>query len=257
VPRNLLTIAGYDPSGGAGAGLDVRVFSRLGFDGFGVLTAVTAQNAARVTEALFLPATLIRSQYRALGVDVRFAGIKVGMIGSLGAARTVARILSANASIPRVIDPVFRSSAGRALIEKEAAARFLDIFKGRAELATPNLEEAAALTGRPVRTVAMMKEAARRISERSLVPCLVKGGHLEGKAVDVLYEGGSCAVFEHARMGKSVHGTGCFLSAAILAFLARGFSLEAACRDGIGLTVRAMRRARPSGAGRAVFPSVF
>jgi hydroxymethylpyrimidine/phosphomethylpyrimidine kinase len=257
MPANLLTIAGYDPSGGAGAGLDIRVFARLGFEGFGVLTAVTAQNPARVTKALFLPAALIRSQYRALGEKTRFAGIKVGMIGSLEGARTVARILSANASVPRVVDPVFRSSSGRPLIERAAAAGFLEIFRGRAELVTPNLEEAAALAGRPVRTVAEMKGAARRIYERGLVPCLVKGGHLEGKAVDVLYDGRGFTIFGHARIGKSVHGTGCFLSAAILAFLARGSAPEAACRDGIRLTARAMRRARSAGAGRAVFPPIF
>jgi hydroxymethylpyrimidine/phosphomethylpyrimidine kinase len=253
----LLTIAGYDPSGGAGVILDLRVFARFGFEGFGVLTSVTAQNAARVIKTFPLPAGLIRSQYRALAGNNRFGGIKVGMIGSLEGARTIARILSANAAVPRVVDPVFRSSSGRPLIEREASARFLELLRGRAELITPNLDEAAALGGEPVRTVADMKEAARRIFERGLIPCLVKGGHLKGRAVDVLYDERGHAVFEHARVGKNVHGTGCFLSAVILVHLARGATLEAACREGIRLTIRAMRRARPTGAGRAVFPSVF
>jgi hydroxymethylpyrimidine/phosphomethylpyrimidine kinase len=253
----LLTIAGYDPSGGAGVILDLRVFARFGFEGFGVLTSVTAQNAARVIKTFPLPAGLIRSQYRALAGNNRFGGIKVGMIGSLEGARTIARILSANAAVPRVVDPVFRSSSGRPLIEKEASARLLELLRGRAELITPNLDEAAALGGEPVRTVADMKEAARRIYERGLIPCLIKGGHLKGQAVDVLYDGQGQAVFEHARVEKNVHGTGCFLSAVILAHLAGGSPLVAACRSGIRLTGRAIRKARPVGAGRAVFPLVF
>jgi hydroxymethylpyrimidine/phosphomethylpyrimidine kinase len=255
--ENLLTIAGYDPSGGAGAGLDIRVFNRLGFRGGGVLTSVTAQNSARVTKAVYLPSWLVRSQYLTLAEEVRFSGIKVGMTGSLENLAAVARILSANPSVPRVVDPVILSSSGSRLMEKSAVGRYLEILRGRADLITPNLYEASALARMPVRTVEDMERAARVIFESSRVPCLVKGGHLRGAAVDVLYDGVRCSVFDHARVGKSVHGTGCFLSAAILGFFARGSALRESCRRGIRLTEKAIRGAVPTGGGRAVFPASF
>jgi hydroxymethylpyrimidine/phosphomethylpyrimidine kinase len=251
--KNLLSIAGYDPSGGAGVGLDIQVFRHLGFSGSGILTSVTAQSAAKMKKAIHLPPGLVRSQYEALASEMRFAGIKIGMAGTLENLAAAARILAANPSIPRVVDPVFRSSSGATLLEKRAVPRFLEIVKGKATLITPNLDEAAALTGLRMRTVEDMKEAARRICESGPVPCLVKGGHLRGEAVDVLFDGREFAVFRHGRVRKRVHGTGCFLSAAILGYLAGGCELEEACRRGIRLTGLGIRKAAPAGKGRAAF----
>ncbi len=251
--KTLLSIAGYDPSGGAGALLDVRIFESLGFHGAAVLTSLTAQNTAKVEKVLPLPASFVRHQYKALAGDLRFAGIKVGMLGSGAALTAVAGILGKNRMIPRVIDPVFRSSSGALLLEKKAAARFLEAFKGRAALITPNADEAAALTGLALRSVAGMEEAARRITGAADVPCLVKGGHLRPESVDVLYDGGRITRFSHPRISKDVHGTGCLLSSAILARLARGDGLEEACSEGIALTARAIRRAKRVGSGQHVF----
>ena len=251
--KNLLSIAGFDPSGGAGILLDVRLFERLGFRGCGVLTAVTAQNPARVTEAARLPASLVLRQYGAFGRSLRFEGIKVGMIGSLENVKAVAHIPEKNNGIPRVIDPVFKSSSGFRLLDERAVTLFLRVFKAKAELITPNLEEASTLSRRPVETVEDMKEAGRVIYESSLIPCLVKGGHLKGKAADILYDGRDFTTFEHLRLNKSVHGTGCFLSSAILACLAGGSDLKTACRHGIRMTGRAIAEALPAGHGRSVF----
>jgi hydroxymethylpyrimidine/phosphomethylpyrimidine kinase len=251
--KNLLSIAGYDPSGGAGVTLDLRVFEHFGFRGFGVLTAVTAQDARRVEAVCSLPATVVRRQMRVLGRGRRIAGIKVGMAGSLENLAAVARILAAHPAIPRVVDPVFRSSSGARLLEKGAIPEFLSLLGGKASLITPNLDEAAALSGARVETVEGMKEAARRIHEASRVPCLVKGGHLRGEAVDVLWDGRTFTIFRHARLRRNVHGTGCFLTAAILAGLAGGRGLEDACRGGIALTVRGIRKSAPAGGGRRVF----
>jgi hydroxymethylpyrimidine/phosphomethylpyrimidine kinase len=251
--KNLLSIAGYDPSGGAGVSLDLRVFNNLGFRGAGVLTSVTAQNTSRVEAVFHLPVGLVRKQYLALNREMQFAGIKVGMVGSLENLAGVARILAAHPAIPRVIDPVLRSSSGALLLERKAVAKFLELLKGKASLVTPNLDEASALSRLRVKSVDDMKEAARRIQESSLVPCLVKGGHLEGEAVDVLCDGGNLKVFRHVRVIKSVHGTGCFLSAAILGCLAGGCGLEEACRRGIALTARGIRKSAPADKGRTVF----
>ena len=256
MPTDLLSIAGYDPSGGAGVHLDIRVFEHLGFRGYGILTSVTAQNSAKVDRAFPLPARLVGQQYEALICETRFAGIKVGMAGSLENLAAVARILGRNPSIPRVVDPVFRSSSGTRLLEAGAIPRFLKLLKGNATLITPNLDEASALAGLPVRTVEGMKEAARMICEKILSPCLVKGGHLEGGAVDVLYDGGF-RVFRHARIERSVHGSGCFLSAAILGHLAEGRGIEEACRRGIALTALGIRKAVPAGKGRMAFSFPF
>jgi hydroxymethylpyrimidine/phosphomethylpyrimidine kinase len=250
---NLLTIAGYDPSGGAGVHLDIRVFEHLGFRGYGVLTSVTAQNTAKVDKAVPLPRQLVRAQFDALTREVRFAGIKVGMTGNLGNLAEAARILGRNPSIPSVVDPVFRSSSGTRLVEAGAIPVFLKLLRGKATLITPNLDEASALiSGGRIGTLGDMKGAARRIFDSSDVPCLVKGGHLEGETADVLYDGGF-RIFRHARIKKTVHGTGCFLSAAILGYLAEGHGLEEACRRGIALTALGIRKAIPAGKHRMTF----
>jgi len=251
--RKLLSIAGYDPSGGAGVGLDIRVFEYLGFRGLGILTSATAQNAAKMIKTFHLPGSFVLSQFEALAAETRFAGIKVGMAGTLETLAAIAQILASNPSIPRVIDPVFRSSSGAPLLEKKAIPRFLEIVRGKSSLITPNLDEASALSGFRVRTFEDMKGAARQICEAGLIPCLVKGGHLRGRAVDVLFDGQGFVVFRHARIRKSVHGTGCFLSAAILGYLAGGCDLEKACRLGMGLTGLAIRKATPAGKARAAF----
>jgi hydroxymethylpyrimidine/phosphomethylpyrimidine kinase len=249
----LLSIAGYDPSGGAGILLDIRVFEQLGFRGAGVLTAVTAQNASRVEAVFPLSGRLVRRQFEALAVEARIAGIKVGMTASLENLAAAVRILAAHSVIPRVVDPVFRSSSGAPLLERRGIERFLGLLRGRASLVTPNLEEASVLAAVPVKTAGDMKEAARRIHGASGVPCLVKGGHLADVAVDLLFDGMKFTAFRHARVEKSVHGSGCFLSAAILAYLAAGCSLEEACRRAVALTVRAIRKAVTVHGGRAVF----
>ncbi len=251
--KALLSIAGYDPSGGAGVLLDIAVFARLGFHGFGALTAVTAQDPRRVARVFPLPARTVGEQVGRLAATTAFSGIKVGMIGSAANLEAVARILSRNVRVPRVVDPVFRSTSGALLLEKRAWPRFLDALEGRADLITPNLDEAEVLTGRRVRSVAAMSLAAERIALRSGIPCLVKGGHLRGHAVDVLHDGRQSTTFEHHRTAKDVHGTGCYLSSAILGHLARGRPLEDACLRGIADVEKAIRAAVPAGENRWVF----
>jgi hydroxymethylpyrimidine/phosphomethylpyrimidine kinase len=253
VRKTLLSIAGFDPTGGAGALLDVKVFESLGFHGAAVLTAVTAQNTLKVKRVFPLAASLVELQYGALEKDLRFAGIKVGMLGSGAAVKAVSGILGKSRKIPRVVDPVLRSSSGAVLLERKAVSRFLEAFRDRASLITPNLDEASLFAERPVRSVEDMEEAARKIHDAVRAPCLVKGGHLRGGSVDVLFDGERLTRFPHARIGKDVHGTGCFLSSAILAGLARGDGLIEACSEGIALAARAIRKAGRVGRGRDVF----
>jgi hydroxymethylpyrimidine/phosphomethylpyrimidine kinase len=251
--KNLLSIAGYDPSGGAGVLLDIAVFAGLGFRGFGALTAVTAQDPRRVARVFPLAARAVEEQVERLAATAAFSGIKVGMIGTTANLRAVARILARNEHLPRVVDPVFRSTSGALLLEEAAWPRFLDMLEGKADLITPNLDEAEVLAGRPVRNLAAMSRAAERIALRSGIPCLVKGGHLPGRAADVLHDGRESTTFEHGRTVKEVHGTGCYLSAAILGHLAGGLPLKDACRRGIADVGKAIREAVPAGENRWVF----
>jgi hydroxymethylpyrimidine/phosphomethylpyrimidine kinase len=250
--KALLSLAGYDPSGGAGLILDLAVFERLGYHGAGVVTALTVQDTRRVLAVRGLSSDFLEKQYRALRRDLSWCGIKVGMIGTAENLRSIGRILAENAGVPRVIDPVLKSSSGAWLLEPKAVRSLLPSIKGRAALLTPNTEEAALLSGRPVHSLENMRLAADDIFARTGVPCLIKGGHLTGPATDLLFDGRRFRVFRHRRRTADVHGTGCFLSAAVLVYLADGNSLGQACGRAITLTARAIRGSRPVGHGRRV-----
>lgn len=250
---NLISIAGWDPSAGAGVGLDLRVFERMGQRGYGVVTAVTAQSPKRVAGVFPVPARAVAAEFETLAGSLEVGGLKVGMLATGANLKAVARILGKYEALPRVIDPILKSSSGAMLLEREAWPRFLEAVEGRASLITPNLEEAAALGGRPVRTVAEMRAAAEKIHLRSGIPCLVKGGHLESQAVDLLYDGREFSTFPHEKLARNVHGTGCYLSSTILCYLAEGRPLKEACGLAIFRTGRAMRAAAPAGDGIWVF----
>jgi hydroxymethylpyrimidine/phosphomethylpyrimidine kinase len=251
--KSLVSIAGWDPSGGAGVLLDVRVFERLGRRGYGILTAVTAQSPSRVARVFPVTAQALAGQFATLAEAIEVGGIKVGMLATGANLRAAARILEKREGLPRIIDPVLKSSSGACLLERRAWPRFLETIEGRASLITPNMDEAAALAGFPVRDEAGMRRAAEKIHLRSGLACLVKGGHLEGRAVDVLYDGREFSVFAHEKSPRKVHGTGCFLASAILCYLAEGRPLKEACGLAIVRVARAIRAAVPAGPDVWVF----
>jgi hydroxymethylpyrimidine kinase/phosphomethylpyrimidine kinase len=251
--KSLVSIAGWDPSGGAGVLLDIRVFERLGRRGHGVLSAVTAQSPARVAKVFPVTGQALTDQFTTLSEAIEVGGIKVGMLATGANLRAAARILEKHEGLPRVIDPVLKSSSGACLLERRAWPRFLETVEGRASLITPNMDEAAALAGLPVRDESGMRRAAEKIHLRSGLACLVKGGHLEGRALDILFDGREFAVFAHEKSRRNVHGTGCFLASAILCYLAEGRPLKEACGLGIVRVARAIRAAVPAGPNVWVF----
>jgi hydroxymethylpyrimidine kinase/phosphomethylpyrimidine kinase len=251
--RVLLTIAGFDPSGGAGVLLDTAVFRLLGFHGAAVLTAVTSQGPGGVRSVRPITPVSLRSQFRALTRDFAPAGIKIGMAATSGNLAAIGRILDRQGSIPRVVDPIIRSSSGAWLLEKAAVSSFCRVVRGRASLLTPNLDEVRRLTGRRIASVSDMEKAALDLFARTDVPCLIKGGHLAGEAVNVLYDGRTFHRFEKPRLRKDVHGTGCFFSAAALAYLAAGKSLVRTCELATERTYEGLRAAGPIGRGRSFF----
>lgn len=251
--RALLSIAGYDPSSGAGVLLDVAVFRRFGFMGTAILTSLTAQNSRQVRDVRCLDGRWLLSQYAALKEDIPPSGIKVGMLGCRRNIPALESILGRDRNIPIVVDPVLRSSSGRWLLEREAVPAFLKAIRGRVSILTPNLHEAALISGRRLENAEAMKEAARRIVDRIAAPCLVKGGHLASKIVDILYDGTEFSVFPHDRVPGDFHGTGCFLSASLLCYLAVGKPLPEACGLASEFTGSALRAAVRFGLGRKIF----
>jgi hydroxymethylpyrimidine/phosphomethylpyrimidine kinase len=251
--KTLLSIAGFDPSGGAGVLADLRVFRELGFHGAAALTALTVQNTSEVKAVEAVRPALLTAQVEAADEDLVIAGIKVGMAATAANLRAAARLCAARPDIPRVVDPVFHASAGPALLERSGRAAFVSAFRGRATVITPNLDEAGILTGTRISTLEGMIEAAREISRSMDVPCLVKGGHLAGEAVDVLFDGRKTFLYGRPRLRRDVHGTGCVFSAALTASLAQGNALDAAVRRAADFTHKAIAGSVRVGRGRRVY----
>jgi hydroxymethylpyrimidine kinase/phosphomethylpyrimidine kinase len=249
---SLLAIAGYDPTSGAGILLDVAVFRRLGYHGLGILTAVTAQNTTGVQDVYCLPARFLRRQYRSLAEDMPIAGVKVGMVGCRDNVPAVARILADLKNVPIVVDPVFRASSGKWLLEREAVPEYVASLKGRVTVLTPNLDEASLLFGHRVDGLETMKRAAARIAGAIGAAVVIKGGDLSGMAANVLTDGSAFHVFEKRKIRKDVHGTGCFFSSSLLCHLADGHPVVEAVRLATEYTYDAIKTAVRLGKGRLI-----
>jgi hydroxymethylpyrimidine/phosphomethylpyrimidine kinase len=235
--RVALSIAGSDPTGGAGLQADLQVFRSLGVHGMGVMTAITIQDTARVHRVLPAFPSVVLDQLRTLLRDVTPDAIKLGMLATDDVALNVdlalGELQGAARRVPLVIDPVLAASDGTPLLERRAWPRLQELI-GRAELVTPNLSEAAALTGEDVSSEEGTQAAATvLLSSFGARAALVKGGHRDGPPRDLLAlrDGGS-VVFEWLEGERldvgPVHGTGCALAAAAAAGLARGEPLRSA-----------------------------
>ncbi|MBY5341059.1 bifunctional hydroxymethylpyrimidine kinase/phosphomethylpyrimidine kinase [Rhizobium leguminosarum bv. viciae] len=229
--RNVLSIAGSDPSGGAGIQADLKAFSARGVYGMAVLTALTAQNTQGVSGVHLVPPQFVADQINAVFADVRVDAVKIGMIANAGIADAVAGALSDHRDIPIVIDPVMIAKGGAALLAPEAVDVLTRRLLPLATLLTPNLPEAAALLHQPVATNrADMAAQAERLRALGPVAVLVKGGHLDSdESPDVLATAAGLHWFEARRVPtKNTHGTGCTLSSALAAELAKGASAQEA-----------------------------
>ncbi|AHF92663.1 phosphomethylpyrimidine kinase [Opitutaceae bacterium TAV5] len=220
---NLLTIAGVDPSGGAGVFADLKTFSALGAYGTGVIAALTAQNTQGVTGVQPVPVAFIVQQIDTLFADVRIDAVKLGMLGDAATVTTVADGLRRHHVRRLVVDPVMVAKSGHHLLAREAVDALRREILPLAEVLTPNLPEAAVLLGnRPApRTLDEMRDAARAL--RALGPRIImlKGGHLDGpESIDIVDDGRAQYELRAPRVStKNTHGTGCTLSAAIAALL--------------------------------------
>jgi hydroxymethylpyrimidine kinase/phosphomethylpyrimidine kinase len=257
--RVALSVAGSDPTGGAGLQLDLQVFRAFGVHGCAVPTALTVQDTAKVRSVLPLFPNVVTEQLRALLRDVSPHAMKLGMLASDDVLRAVENGLHElrGLPVPLVIDPVLRASDGKELLQRRAIPGLRGLI-GRAALVTPNLPEAETLCERDVSTRAGVETAARQlVAELGAGGALVKGGHREGDADDclALREGSGVALrwLPGARIpGGDVHGTGCALSAAVAARLARGDEIVAAVDAARAFVREAIANAQKIGGGRRV-----
>ena len=246
-----LTVAGFDPSGGAGVVADVKTFTAFGCFAAAAVTSLTFQNTTGVFGAAHQTAETVRAQVEAVAEDFRVAGAKTGMLPTREIIREVARLFRETNLPAPVVDPVVRSTSGFDLIDDEALDALKRELLPLARVATPNIPEAERITGLVVRDREGMLGAARAMRELGARAVLVKGGHLEGDAVDLLLdEDGRVKTFTAARVEtSSTHGTGCTLAAAIAACLARGRNLEESVAAAKRFVTEAIRRAPGLGRG--------
>ena len=245
-----LTIAGSDSGGGAGIQADLKTFSAYRVFGMSVITAVTAQNSLGVQAVECLPPSLVARQLSSVLEDFGADAAKCGMLGTAAIVEAVAAGLRARPVARLVVDPIMAATSGDALLEPGAVAKVTTRLLPLALVVTPNLPEAEALAGMPVSNRADMEEAARRIHKLGPRNVLVKGGHLKGDAVDLLYNGREFTAFQTARIeSDNTHGTGCTFSAAIVASLAQGRPLAEAVRDAKAYVTRAIREGFALGRG--------
>ncbi len=227
-PPRVLTIAGSDSSGGAGIQADLKTMLACGVHGMSVVTAITAQDSRGVHGWWPVPADVVRAQLDAVLSDIGVDAVKTGMLPSSEIVSVVAGAL-AGSSAAIVVDPVGASTHGDRLSEPATLETIKSELLPLATLVTPNLDEVAALTGVVVRTAADLPDAAQAVHALGSRWVLIKGGHLDGDATDLLFDGDNEFEFRAARLAtRHTHGTGCTLASAIAAFLARGSDMEAA-----------------------------
>jgi hydroxymethylpyrimidine/phosphomethylpyrimidine kinase len=229
-----LTIAGSDSSGGAGIQADLKTFAALGVFGASAITALTAQNTTGVTGIHVVPPDFLRAQIDAVFADLDVGAVKIGMVAGQATVEAIADALARWPQVPIVLDPVMVATSGARLLEPEAVNALRVRLIPKAALITPNLPEAAALLDEPVASTASAIAAqGRRLLVLGCTAVLIKGGHGQGsESVDYLVDGRGTVALPAPRIAtQNTHGTGCSLSSAIAAGLARGEPLEAAVRS--------------------------
>src|SRR5216684_5583793 len=249
-PPILLSIAGFDPSCGAGTAADLKTFAAHGCYGVAAITALTVQNTQGVEDVQNTPSATLRAQLDVLAKDCEIAAVKIGMLGNRGNAVAVAEFLDAHKFAHVVYDPVMKSSSGRELLDPGGIKFVATELLKRASVITPNVPEAETLTGLPIKDVADMEAAARKIAEMGARAVIVKGGHME-RAVDVLFDGTEMVQLGGDRVKTdNTHGTGCTFASAIAAQLASARALVEAATLAKAYVTKAIEKGYAIGKGR-------
>lgn len=250
--RKVLTIAGSDSGAGAGIQADLKTFAALGVYGTSAITAITAQNTVGVTQVLALRPALVGAQIDAVIADIGAHALKTGMLANAAIIDTVAKKIGEHRLQNIVVDPVMVATSGDLLIKKNAVAALRARLLPLATVVTPNIPEAEELTAMELRNDKALEEAARRIVAMGAKAVIIKGGHRTGPATDLFFDGKTIQTLSAPRIRtKNTHGTGCTLSAAIAAYLARGEDLGRAVRSAKKYLTGAIRAGFAVGAGHS------
>lgn len=249
----VLSIAGSDPSGGAGIQADLKTFQQLGAFGMAVPAALTAQNSRGVFAVSPVPAKALAEQLDALLPDIRPDAVKTGMLLTRQNVDAVAAAVRKFRIGNLVVDPVLRSSSGAVLLNQDAVHALKKNLFPRALVVTPNVMEAEVLSGMPIMCEGDMDFAAGTILDTGPSYVLIKGGHKKGPAVDTLYGGKTVLSFSTPRRKGGFHGTGCVLSSAIAVFIARGHPVEKAVEKAKQFVDSLLETARPAGKSKTKY----
>jgi hydroxymethylpyrimidine/phosphomethylpyrimidine kinase len=249
-PPILLTIAGFDPSCGAGTAADLKTFAAHGCYGVAAITSLTVQNTQGVDLVQNTPGATLRAQLDILAKDCEIAAVKIGMLGNRGNAVVVAEFLDTHKFAHVVHDPVMKSSTGTELLDAAGINYIVAEMLKRSSVITPNVPEAEILTGLTIKDAGDMEAAARKIVEMGARAVIVKGGHMD-KAVDILFDGNEIMPLAGDK-GKEefLHGTGCTFASALAAHLSAGRSLFEAAALAKAYVTKAIEKAYPIGKGR-------
>jgi len=248
--KTAMTIAGSDSGGGAGIQADLKTFSALGVYGTSAITAITAQNTQRVTQVLELPADLVAAQIDAIVSDIGADAVKTGMLASSAIIEVVAAKVREHGLDNLVVDPVMVAKSGDALLQEQAVAAMRDLLLPLALVITPNIPEAEVLAGHKLEGPDDLRQAAEEIGALGARHVVIKGGHRDGPAVDLYYDGRSFHEFGTPRVHTtSTHGTGCTFASAIAAGLAKGLGVRDAVAMAKAYVTKALQSAYPVGHG--------
>ena len=248
--RTVLAIAGLDPSGGAGIAADLKTIAAYRHHGAAVVTSITAQNTLGIQAIFDLPMEFVAQQIEAVISDLDVHAVKIGMLGTARTVSLMASLIESLRLTNVVIDPVLRSTTGTALLEKKGIAVMREQLLPRADVVTPNMEEASLLTGMSVVDLPSMKDAARALHQLGARGVVVTGGHLGNRAIDVLYDGRRTAVFDSTKIvSNNTHGVGCTFSTALACQLARGVDLAEAVEGAKRYVARALSHSSRIGKG--------
>jgi hydroxymethylpyrimidine/phosphomethylpyrimidine kinase len=245
--KKVLSIAGSDPSSGAGIQVDLKVFQSLGAYGMAIPAALTVQNSRGVAGVEPVSPSMLSRQIETLLSDIAPDAVKTGMLLTKLNVVAVARAMEKYKVRNLVIDPVLRSSSGKALLQPAAVASLKKELFPLARIITPNIPETEALTGITIRSDQDMDRAAGILLDMGPAFVLIKGGHLQGEAVDTLYGGKTVMSYSTTRQKGEFHGTGCVLSAAITVFISQGLTVEKAVEKAKQRVDRMLRTAGPIG----------
>lgn len=227
-----LTIAGFDPGSGAGITADIKTFKQIGVYGIGVISCITSQHHTSFHNVSEVDKEIFRDQLLSVSEGYRIKAVKIGLL-TKSTAEITGDWKRRNIDIPMIVDPVFSATSGRDFFKRRDSDFLKEVLLKYADLITPNLSEAAILSGINTSSIQGMIEAGRSLRNELNIPVLVKGGHLEGDATDILFTNESEILLKDKRVeGVNTHGSGCILSSAITAYIAMGEDLNTAVSKG-------------------------